>query len=103
MISDEQTAFEPILRQLIDKILLYLGKATEDAPVEYKIVWKPNYEPTAKEKAELDYLNAQTAQIELQFKTVDEVRKDRYKLPPLPRKALERKLLGCANLRLRLV
>ncbi len=87
VISDEQTAFEPILRQLIDKILLYLGKATEDAPVEYNIIWKPNYEPTAKEKAELDYLNAQTAQIELQFKTVDEVRKDRYKLPPLANKA----------------
>ena len=87
VISDEQTAFEPILRQLIDKILLYLGKATQDAPVEYNIIWKPNYEPTAKEKAELDYLNAQTAQIELQFKTVDEVRKDRYKLPPLANRA----------------
>jgi hypothetical protein len=87
LISDEQTAFEPILRGLIDKILVYLGKSTVEAPLSYKIVWKPSYEPTQKEKAELDFLNAQTAEKELLCKTVDEVRKDRFKLPALPGKA----------------
>jgi hypothetical protein len=89
VISDEQTAFEQVLRLLIDKILSYLGKATEDQHLNYKIVWKPSYEPTQKEKAELDYINAQTAEKELLCKTVDEVRKGRFKLKPLPNNAGE--------------
>ncbi len=97
VISDEQTAFEPILRQLLDSLLSCLPKteggsemwSSEDEPLDYKIVWKPSYEPTQKEKAELDFINAQTAEKEGQFKTVDEVRKDRYKLLPLPNHAGE--------------
>jgi hypothetical protein len=84
VISDEQTDFEQVIRELVDKIMLYLGLSTEESPLNYKIVWKASYEPTQKEKAELDFLNAQTAEKELLAKTVDEVRKDRYKLPALP-------------------
>jgi hypothetical protein len=62
VISDEQTDFEQVIRELVDSILLYLGEGSEDEPLSYKIVWKPSYEPTAKEKAELDFLNAQTAE-----------------------------------------
>jgi hypothetical protein len=88
LISDEQTDFEQVIRELVDSILLYLGEGSEEEPLAYKNVWKPSYEPTAKEKAELDYLNAQTAVLELQSgKTIDEVRKDRYKLKELPAKA----------------
>jgi hypothetical protein len=85
IISDEQTTFESVLRQLIDRILMYLGEGTVEKPVDYKIVWKPSYEPTQEEKARLDQMNASTAQAELQFKSVDEVRQDRFKLPPLPK------------------
>jgi hypothetical protein len=84
VISDEQTDFEQVIRDLVDSILLYLELGTEEEPLDYKIVWKPSYEPTAKEKAELDFLNAQTAEKELLCKTVDEVRNDRFKLKPLP-------------------
>jgi len=87
VISDEQTDFEQVIRDLVDSILLYLELGTEEEPLDYKIVWKPSYEPTQKEKAELDFLNAQTAEKELLCKTVDEVRKDRFKLPALPDKA----------------
>jgi hypothetical protein len=87
VISDEQTDFEQVIRDLVDSILLYLELGTEEEPLDYKIVWKPSYEPTAKEKAELDFLNAQTAEKELLCKTVDEVRNDRFKLKPLPDKA----------------
>ena len=87
VISDEQTDFEQVIRDLVDSILLYLELGTEEEPLDYKIVWKPSYEPTQKEKAELDFLNAQTAEKELLCKTVDEVRKDRFKLPELPDKA----------------
>ena len=84
VISDEQTDFEQVIRELVDEIMLYLELSTEENPLNYKIVWKASYEPTQKEKAELDFLNAQTAEKELLAKTVDEVRKDRYKLPALP-------------------
>jgi hypothetical protein len=87
VISDEQTDFEQVIRDLVDSILLYLNLSAEEDPLDYKIVWKPSYEPTQKEKAELDFLNAQTAEKELLCKTVDEVRKDRFKLPALPDKA----------------
>jgi hypothetical protein len=89
VISDEQTDFEYVIRDLVDSILLYLELSSEEDPLDYKIVWKPSYEPTQKEKAELDFLNAQTAEKELLCKTVNEVRKDRYKLPALPDKAGE--------------
>jgi hypothetical protein len=89
VISDEQTDFEYVIRDLVDSILLYLELSSEEDPLDYKIVWKPSYEPTQKEKAELDFLNAQTAEKELLCKTVDEVRKDRFKLPALPDKAGE--------------
>jgi hypothetical protein len=87
VISDEQTDFEQVIRELVDDILLNLKLSSEEDPLDYKIVWKPSYEPTQKEKAELDFLNAQTAEKELLCKTVDEVRKDRFKLPALPDKA----------------
>jgi hypothetical protein len=89
ILSAEQTSFEAILRPLLDKILLYLELSSKEDPLAYKIIWKASYEPTQKEKAELDFLNAQTAKKELLLKTVDEVRKDRYNLLPLKNHAGE--------------
>ena len=73
------------MRELVDAIALYLELSTEEAPLNYKIVWKASYEPTQKEKAELGLLKrANCRERTPQVKTVDEVRKDRFKLKPLP-------------------
>lgn len=55
VVSDEQTAVEPALKDFIGKVLAYLrpGKT-----IKFRVNWKPGAEPSPKEKAELANLEA---------------------------------------------
>jgi hypothetical protein len=85
-VSGEQTEFESVIRQLIDTILVCGGKMTFEQPLDYSIKWKEGFELTQTEVANLDLTVAQTAQLEGNFMTVNEVRQRRWKLPPLQTK-----------------
>ena len=55
VVSDEQTAVEPALKEFILKVLAYLRPGKE---LKIKVNWKPGAEPSPKEKAELANLEA---------------------------------------------
>jgi len=79
IISDEQSNFEGSLKIFIDRVLWSIGEGTEEAPISYVVEWNPQYEMSAKEKLELEILNAQAGEAELKAGlTVNEVRAKRF-------------------------
>jgi len=82
-ISDQQSKYEPNLRQLINKILVAcFGSDPEDLP-QYKIIWEPSFELTDDEKATVEVKRAQVQEIRSNWLTVNEIRKEEG-LPEIP-------------------
>jgi hypothetical protein len=82
MVSDVQTAHEPLLRDLINRIAaLEYG---ENGIPDYEIVWNPGFEADERTKAEIELLKSQTAEKMLAYMTPDEVRSKLYQLNALP-------------------
>ena len=75
-ISDQQSKYEPYLRQLIDKILVGCFNVDAGDLPQYKIIWAPSFELTEDEKATIDLKRAQIQEIRSNWWTVNELRKD---------------------------
>jgi hypothetical protein len=84
VISSEQTEVEPVVRSLLNMIFIAGGKQSEADELDFVIEWNPGFELTQQEKAQLEFTIAQTAAVEGQFMTINEVRKRRWNLEPLP-------------------
>lgn len=85
LISDEQSAYEPGIKKLIE--ILYhnnvktgesTGKATDEEPeeLEFKIEWFSGFELTEREKAEIELIKAQTLRIRGAWRKINELRKE---------------------------
>lgn len=87
IISDVQTAYEGLVRNLVDLIIMIKRGVDADKIPEYKIEWTGQLELSEKDKAEIENLKADTAGKMTSVAKIDEVRKRVYDLPPLPDKA----------------
>lgn len=86
LVSDEQTAYEPGIKRLIEilyrnnvKIDESTGKATdqeEPEELEFKITWFSGFELTEREKADIEMVEAQTLRIRGAWRTINELRKE---------------------------
>lgn len=83
MVSDVQTAHEPMLRDLINRIAGVSDEYSATLP-DYEIVWKPGFESDERTKAEIELLKAQAGEKMLAYMTPDEVRLRLFQMEELP-------------------
>jgi hypothetical protein len=84
MVSDVQTSFEPIVRELIDKIIMFNMKVDADNIPSYEVVWHPGFELTEVEKANVAETMSRAAVNCTKFMTIDEVRQRFFNMEELP-------------------
>jgi phage-related protein (TIGR01555 family) len=82
MVSDVQTCWEDILRQLINAILKI--KYGDSEIPEYAVKWNPSFELTEEEKTHIELYKSETAKNLTVLMTPDEIRKSLYNLEALP-------------------
>lgn len=87
-ISGEQTLIEPIVRELIDRIIdtgqaAYADRRRGTISKDYEIEWYNAFQLNDVDEARIKLWNSTATKNELEYKTVDEVRDDN-ELPPLP-------------------
>jgi len=74
LISDEQSAYEPGMRQLIN-IVRGFGEQANPEPSQFEFNWQGGFELDEKKKAEIEQLTTQTLLAKGQFMTRNELRK----------------------------
>jgi len=70
MISDEQSQYEPGIRQLVDIVLSF-----DKSGVEYTFNWLGGFELDEEKQANIKFVEAQTLAIRAQWNTRNEIRK----------------------------
>lgn len=89
-INAEQSSVEPIVRELIDRLIAtgqiaYTDGRRSPIPTNYVIKWNYPQLTPEQSQAQINYLNARAQTERLEFMTIDEVRaKADPPLPPLP-------------------
>lgn len=73
LISDEQSAYEPGIRQLIGIIQGF--SENQDSKVEYEFNWQGGFELDEEKKARIEQIEAQTLRIQGEWMTRNEIRK----------------------------
>jgi hypothetical protein len=95
-ISDQQSLYEPAVRQLIDALIA--SKQVKTGASDYRIEWVSGFEHSDREEAEIEMLREQAQRVRSSYMTINEIRSlADPPLQPLP-ETIGNTILGASSI-----